>query len=968
MVDAPNDQYDSNEGVMKVEVTPKSPLMAQQPYSTPSNVGNSNDRKSNFVKIIIPIVLVAIVAIALIGLKSSHFIKPQTTTTISSVNASAIKECTSINNPGNYYLVNNINTTISKGACININANNVAFVCNGKIIRGAGPYVNVSPFTYGILVQGKKNVSIQGCNVYDFSYGAYINDSDFVKVENSNMSRNYMENIYINDTRNSRFLGNRLDFSAGLRGSIYVASNSKNNTFENNTMLYNRYYGIYIGSSGNEYYDNYLNDTPVSFYCYGANGFTNSNKGASNLCYNNTGCGFLTCKGINTPTNLSQIYLTNNITSCGSIMKPGVYNLSSNVYMNEYVNTSSPLFLMYNIPCINIASNNVTLNCKSHQVGYAPYAAITLKNVRNITIENCNINSSYFGIAPINTTKVHIYNITATNNQAGIALQNSSYDVISNLNAYGNNYGVYISGSTGNLFDSFNTSNNIIGIYVTGSLGNTFNNGVALKNSKIDVYASSNAQNATYNLMQKTICMYTNAAWATCKSHIIPNLTYTPVISCMNISKPGNYSILNNIYGASNKCLDVNTNNTKINCNGHTITSKYVNSGIGLYVNNSANVSFTDCNFRNFNTSIELRNSKGISVINTGVNVSYYGIYLDKVLNSFVFVGSIQSSANSGIYLNNSKYNIIESVNITRSGTALQINNSTNNYIKYNNGTFNNVGMLLTGISNNNTIENNNMTQSISFDYLCIGNSGVNAENGGVNFGTKKSNCMWLEALSTLTPDITCTTANKPSSISLMTDYLYPYGYKCYNVYANGTTINCNGHTILATSGGTFATFRNASGAKIENCVLKGFTDPITAINSSVDVINDTIISNLNYSTGVDIMNSYYPEVINNNITAHVGIEVSNSTNGKIYNNTAEYGMVGYLLENSTGFKITGNSAMQNVAVGFILNGSIFNIFKNNNFYSVAGIECYGKAIGSANNTNEGGNTYITNQDCKWLQ
>ena len=61
--------------------------------------------------------------------------------------------------------------------------------------------------------------------------------------------------------------------------------------------------------------------------------------------------------------------------------------------------------------------------------------------------------------------------------------------------------------------------------------------------------------------------------------------------------------------------------------------------------------------------------------------------------------------------------------------------------------------------------------------------------------------------------------------------------------YNNATTINCNGHTIIATNGGIFALLaKGTQGSVIENCYLKGFTTAIEATGGSGRIYNNTIL------------------------------------------------------------------------------------------------------------------------------
>ncbi|MGC8651964.1 MAG: NosD domain-containing protein [Candidatus Micrarchaeia archaeon] len=970
MEEAPSQENSDTgeQGVMRVDVTPQSPLIAQQPKEAPAAGGKKSglgSRRLLLTAIAIIIVIAAAVVVTKIPYVTSTTTAP--TTTIESINVSLITKCTTIKAPGSYYLKNDINTSISSGACIAVDANNVNIVCNGNKLTGSGPYTNVPPYTYGIEAAGRDNITISGCYIKDFSYGVYLKDVSFASIVNSNISKNYMNNVYIGNTTHSRILDSYLSYSAGTTGSIYVSNNSYENSIDNNTMLYNRYYGVYIGSGGNSYTHNYINGTPYSFYCRGAYGLANSSTGEGNTCYNNNGCGFLSCKGVNIPTNLSQIYLPNEIRSCGSIVKSGTYYLESGLSMNKYVNTSNPLLVQYDMPCINIAVGNVTLDCNSKAISNATYAAITADNVGNVTIENCGIKSSSFGVLLSNASGVHVSNISVYASTVGLALKNTSLDVVSGLNAFGNAYGIYIKGSNGDLFSNFNASHNNVGIYIVGSIGNSFNDGVARNNTKLDVYAATDSQNATYNLMQATTCTYTNAAWATCAEHISPSLAYTPLISCAAITKAGNYSMLNDIYNAPSGCITIRAKNVELNCNGGVITSAHYGYGTGVQIAGSSNVTLRNCNINAFNMSVYARSSSALQLADVNADSAGYGLVLSNVSDSSITVSNVGNPRVAGVYLNGSSYNRLSGINVTGGNVALLINNSGSNLIEGNAASGSTIGMLITGHSENNTINNNIMEHSASVDYKCVGNSGVASELGGINYGSTKQGCAWLAALSQSNPDVACAGISSPASISLSSDGTYPYSYSCFGVSANSTTIDCNGHTVIATNGGTFAMFDNSQHSVIEDCVLKGFTDPIIAVNSSVSIVNDTIVANGAKSTGISVTGSSGPNIIGNNVSAYTGISISNSANGELANNVAGSGAVAYAMRNSTGFKISGNLALQNAAIAFMLNNSVFNMFQNNNFESMGGIACRNNAMGSANNTDLGGNLCAANQGCKWV-
>jgi parallel beta-helix repeat protein len=744
MVDAPSPDNTENEpSVMKIDVTPQSPLISHQskniPYAKPSKKNNSN---GNMIKAIIAIVIIAIASFAI--LSSAPKVKTPTsttaTTTIIQQNLSSMTSCRQINSPGSYYLTSNIKYENDSGACITINSNNVNLVCNGNKITGSGPYVDVPPFSYGIKINSKHNVTINGCYVDSFSYGTYVTNSTNINIINSNITSNYVNNIYLNGTSFSAIRGNYASSSAGPTGSIYIGNNSYNNEVLNNTILFNRFYGIYINSRNNTISNNYINGTPQSFYCVGASGFANSNLARNNVCFNNTGCGFVECKGINIPTNLTQIKLGSKITSCGSIRQPGSYYIDSNLNMNNYVNSSSPLVIQYSIPCISIVTSGVELNCNGHSISNATFAGISAKSVSNISISNCSILHSSFGVLLSNVSHSSVYNVSVSKGTVAFAIENSSLSQFGLIKAYSSAYGIYLRNSPANLFNNFNASLNNIGIYLSASLGNSFNGGVAINNTKLDVYASFDSANSTYNLMQNTRCTFTNAQWATCTQHISPNLAYTPVISCMYIKAPGNYTMLNNLKTGSSRCIVIASKNVKLNCNNMQISGP-LGRGIGIQIEKVSNVTINNCNINGFNESVYANDSNSINILGFSSSGNAYGINLQNVSKSYIAYGVEVQPKSAGILLNDSFNNTISTINITGGNIGLLLINSSLNRIYNNTGTNNYIGLDFEGHSFNNTIQNNTMQYNSYSDYVCNGNSGANAEHVGINYGTRKVGC-----------------------------------------------------------------------------------------------------------------------------------------------------------------------------------------------------------------------------------
>jgi parallel beta-helix repeat protein len=920
--------------------------------------------------VIAAIAIIVVVAIAGVVIVSRTPSSTTTTSTMQIIKVGSVDSCGEISGPGNYFLSANIKTTISSGACINITASNVALVCNQHRIAGSGPYSGVPPFTYGILINAQSNVSVSGCIIANFSYGVYAQASSNVSVHDNNLTSNYLSDAYLSGTRNSSIGDNLMSEASGTDGALYLANGSSNNKVYNNTIQNNRFYGIGINSTGNSYINNRLDDNPSSFYCGAPSSFPKSSFAEGNSCYNNTGCAFVTCKGINTPANLSAISLSNRINSCGSIVSPGFYRLTSDLNTAMFANTSNPIFLQSRTPCIAIDANDTTLNCKGFSITNAS-VAILADGKSNVTITNCSISGSGYGVELSNATDADMSNMTFRGDTFALSLQNVTASTIRNIVSLGGRYGIYVLDSLSDDFLGFNTSNNQYGIYLSESTGNLFSRGVALNNSKIDVYATADSVGAGYDLMQKTDCGLSNTRWASCGQYISSSLAYYPLSNCATLRRQGNYTLTANIINPPTMCMTIAADNVTLNCAGYSLFQSGSTVGPAFYLNGRNNVTIRNCAIYGFTTAINVSNSSDIGIYGVAAHSTLYGISLSNVIGSTIENSVVTNAGNASIkLLHVSMSNIIRN-NVSYgvgNNYGILINDSQRNRIINNTGATNYVDMYFVGNSQNNTVMNNTMRLGGYADYLCNGNSGINDEIGGINYGATKIGCSWLAVLIGGAPQVDCEVALQSDIYSITSDEEYNYGATCYSVYANDTTIDCNGHTVIATGGGTFAFFKNVIGASIENCTLKGFTSPIVVVNSSIAVLNNRILENSTTSAAITLTKVFNSRILSNNITAsYQGISMAFSAGTSLLNNIVALASTAYQLASSAGMVITNNTAMGSAGTGLVLSNTTGSVLKNNMFLAKKGIVCLNASQGKTGDIDSGGNSCTSISSCAWM-
>ena len=885
----------------------------------------------------------------------------------------AINSCRTLDRAGYYIISNSINAnTVS--TCISINASNVYISCNGRNITGAGPFVNSPPFTYGISADNKTNITLSKCNVKDFSYGVYMDNVSNASILSSNLSINFVSELALINSHNINATNNHFSKSETYKGAVYISNNSSQITFKNNSVLYNAFYGINVSSQGNRFINNYINGTPVSFYCSLNSSFTKSSYAKSNICYNNTQCSFVACTGFNKPADLSYINLSNSrntqkeINECGSINNPGTYSLSSNINMGNFVNISNPIVNALRMPCVTINADNVKINCNGHTISNAPIG-ILAQNRTEVSISNCDIINSHAGIRFENIVSGNLTNINVSGGNVSVLLKNTSGIDGSNIKIKNSSIGLYLLNSGENKFNLFNISNNELGIYANRSIGNIFTNGTAKNNSIVDVFANNNANKTDANLMSQVTCGVTDANWAACKLHLSVSLAYFPVNSCQVISHSGNYTLVSNLVSGLQTCISINASNVKFNCAGHSITGTDEITGISAY--NKTNITISSCKLYGFDNGVVINNSSIVKLLNNSIQSNKLGISFNKISEALVHNNDIKYPANASIFLNNVSKSVISGNNASfglSQSTGIAVVNSDDNLINNNTGVNNYFGMRIENTSGNNTVMNNTML-STKTDYYCSpADSNMSSENGGINYGNTKIGCHWMASVSKLSPDLSCNLVPSGSLYSLGRDFIYPYNSTCYQILkSNDSTLNCNGHTLIATKGGVLIDAENATGITLENCYLKGFSSPVIAKNASINILNNTFYSTQQEGTAISSLYSQRAHIEHNYISGYaIGINILNDLSSLILSNNV-HAINAYTIRNSTNIQLSNDTSSNNSRVGLAIVNSYLIQLYNNAFFGRVGLSCILGSGNSTTNLDLGNNTCSSNIGCSWI-
>jgi len=612
-----------------------------------------------------------------------------TSTALSTITSQAtyISSCINISVPGVYYLQNNIEFNKAL-PCITVKADDVKILGNGHYIKGNGPYLNVSPFSYGILINSSKNVVISNLSIRNCSYGIFLVDSSKIQISDVKLEHNILSSLALYNSKNVNFSGNIS--SSTLLGAKF--ENSSNIIFKGNVY-------------GSGIYD---------LKCDYSSGIFSSNSLFIGGCINNSGCEFANCRR-NYPVNLEV--LPEKISGCGIINKPGNYIITKDIYLSN--------ISKFGINCIEVRVGNVSIDLNNKKiVGNKLSTGIKIFSLNEVKIKNGVLQNHNLAIDIFGSSSVYLENVELKENNEGILLNNSNANTFKNLKLLKNALGIQIQNSLGNTFDNFSSYNNTIGFKLEKySVGNFFERGSA-KNLNLDFSCDNSSGRSFLNTFSSSVCSIGNCLWANCTKVLLPYQRSTKINSCKTITEPGNYSLSNNLV-TSSSCIQILADNVNLSCLGFSILGNGIGNGIFVVGNN---VTITNCKISNFQNSIVAKNLKGLIIDS---------VKAEKVNLENVQLSSLLNLTATEILANKINKNLIYNTTITN---ALTLNKSFSNKIL-----FTNVKKLLVL----NQSENNSIAVSKFQDVICDPLTVSIEKNNGISSCATKS-CGWFVCVSAL--------------------------------------------------------------------------------------------------------------------------------------------------------------------------------------------------------------------------
>lgn len=950
----------------------QAPGTPDQPAQGGGRLGFGPERHDNALRIAV-LGIAAIIVVVLVYHLLAGGTQPAATTTVPTVSYS-IDSCTTITAPGTYHVTGNIGTSIYNGSCISVNAADVRIEGDGHTITGNGPFVDTPPYSHGIEVDSQSNVSISGLTIAKFSYGIVLYNSNHLSVSNTTVRNSTITGLEVNRSSDNAFYGVNVSGSTGEQGGIYVLM-SDNNTFTDSASQYNAYYGItFSNSTGNRVYNGLVIGNPVDLSCDYNSTLRSANKVLNTTCYVNDQCNFAYCSEVNTQAGVGSVHLyAGSINKCGTISQGGSYTLTNNLDLADYLNTS--MSQNRDSPCLVVNASNVYLNCNGHTISNAPYG-IRAAGQYNVTLDNCNVVNSTYGVYLNGVVKFMLSSIGAYNSDYGVAVTNSTNGNLTRITSSGNRFGLYLNGTVYTTISGLDVHGNTYGVLTDNSSSVHFGGGSVQSDSKSDFYCTPSTYNSSSITMSGTSCTSTDCNWApSCPVKTLPTLSQYPIGSCSTIRSSGTYGISGNILAGGSTCFSIAVSNVTVDCNGHSITGS--GSDSAFYIGGVDNVNVTDCKIAQFQDGIQAADARNVSISSTSISAVGGGVSLYGTYNALVSNVTVSRYSDYGFALNGTTNSVVTGDSAASISTGdgfvlyksffdTMVNDSVNSS-KYG---------FYVSMSRNNTIRNNVALANKAYDFYCDAySSPVYAQTHGTDTGVTKAGCQWLvltsETVSTAAQR--CTLITSPNLVTFSLDAVYPYGSTCFNIRSNstlrasGTTINCNGHTVLATHGGTFVSVTNTSNVEIENCVLIGFSSPITISSglpeTGITLLNNTIADTPGNAIYVDnVQNSRVLDnsMLNDSRAAYL----SRFNTSAVSNNRVNGSGTGIYVKDSIAVTAENNTVRSGSAGLAFVNTSEVTIYNNSIASGSDALLCMGVLSGNAD---KGGNVCSSNVGCGWV-
>ncbi|MBI4141115.1 S8 family serine peptidase [Candidatus Woesearchaeota archaeon] len=811
------------------------------------------------------------------------------------------------------------NVTAAGGSCFDFNTSNILFDCAGYNIT-SNPQGVIS-FNISVVNGAQlSNITIQNCNIQNFSIGINISSASNISLFNNNIT-NVTNGIWLNNTATSVLENNTANASSGY--GLYL-TNSSNNTINKGNFLnvYNQF-SLYLSSSQNNVVMNttantafnssglvlYLSFNNIILNSTGTGGNSSTilsngiflNSSSNNSIINSTGISTLSKSG-SSSVNGIWLYLSSNNTISGSTGTAGSSKLagtgidlrnSSNNKIIDSTGTGGTIVGSGGAGIsIRVVSENNQVISSTGNGGSGDNGIFISSNNNTINLSTGNGGNTNSG----------------SNSGQGIFLSSANNNTIISSTGTGGNSGSGTGGSSGNGIRLFSSSNNII-ISSTGT-GSTTNGGSSAQNTSNGILLQLSSNNTIINSTGNGGSSNSNTPIDTGNGIAIVSGGNNTINSSVGIrgsggktsgllvSSTNNNVLLNNTFQANNDVAAIFV----IQSNNINFTNNTLIGTTGLEINRSNQILITNTSFQSTTYSIKAALGSNFSLVDNPRMTNY----------TFANTPSVTITATGFASVN--FFNII---NANGTNLSMDVNLTTANRVHVN--TSRSPGL---NVSANVTISNLGSVGYLvpQVDYTDLGTFVDCLSPTCIKFRGSNGEVVFnVSSFTTYRTAVGCGLINE--SVTLVKNVNTVLA-SCFDFNQSNILFNCAGYNITS----------NPFGVQAFN---------ISVVNSAQ--LNNITIQNcniMNFSIGINVSSAVNISLFNNNITnVSDGIWLNNSRENLLQNNTinATTGIALYL-SNTSGSLFTNNTFNSTIAV-FATTGSNNNNFTNTVLFGNTGFE-----------------------------